>query len=158
MIRVLFLAAVLTISAAQSAIALSCLRPDAVRLFEYVRDADEPFYMVRGRIEITGPVSEPIQNSDKRAPTPARLVGIALGKDSFSSPFDRAVTIEAYCLGPWCGSAETEDVEMFFGVEIRDDELFVRIGPCGGDVVRWDRDGERRLLNCYRDGQCVSGQ
>ena len=41
------------------AAALSCLRPDAVTLYEQARDSEDAYYIVRGELQITGPVDEP---------------------------------------------------------------------------------------------------
>ncbi len=157
MIRGISLVAAL-IAAGSPALALSCLQPDAVRLYEMARDAEEEFYFVKGRVDLIGPVREPVPNTDTPALTRARISGTALNSHGFGTAFEQDITIEASCLSVWCGSPEDPTGELFAALEIKDQGLTLRVGPCGGDVVQWDRDGERRLLECHRTGLCEEMQ
>ncbi len=155
MIRIIAIVAVLA-SATSPALALSCARPNAVHLYERARDADEPYYIVRGRIDLTGPVAEPSPSNDRPALTSARITGTALNSHGFGTVFDRDIIIEAHCLASWCGSAEGLTGELFAALQIKGDELTLRVGPCGGDIAQWDRISERQLLECHRAGICAT--
>ncbi|MEK6215808.1 MAG: hypothetical protein N2B03_01180, partial [Boseongicola sp.] len=151
-----FVAVFAFIAAGSPVLALSCLPPDAVRLYEMARDAEEAYYFVKGRIDLTGPAQEPDPNSDAPALTRAHISGTALNSHGFGTSFEQDITIEASCLSVWCGSAENLTGELFTAMRIINKELTLRVGPCGGDVVQWDQDAERRLLECHRTGICAA--
>lgn len=141
---------------ATNADALSCLRPDAVRLFEMVRDAEESYYLVKGRISLLETANAPDPESGKAALTRARVSGHALGQSGFATPFEQEITLQTTCLGIWCGSAEDGTGELIMGLELTATGPVLNVGPCGGDQVTWDPSGEDRLLACYRNGVCKS--
>ncbi len=149
-----YILACLAFIAATPATALSCLRPDAVRLFEQARDAEEAFFIVKGRVSLLEPPNLPVENTETPAQTHAQIEGLALTPTGFNQPFDHDVIIETICLGPWCASLEGLDDDLIMAVKTEDDRLTLRIGPCGGDQILWDEDGENRILSCYRDGIC----
>lgn len=140
--------------AASPAFALSCMRPDAVRLFEQARDAEAAYYIVKGRVEFLETPKTPRPGSKTPARTRAAIKGQALSSSGFNAPFNREVTVETTCLASWCGSAENLKGELVMAVEIGLDELTLEIGPCGGDQVAWDQGAEDRLLKCHLDGVC----
>lgn len=144
----------LAMLAAGPATALSCLRPDAVRLFQQARDAEAAYYIVRGRVSLLEAPNLPERGSTTAAFTRSRIDGKALTASGFRAPFSGNVTIEVTCVGPWCGGLDGLDGELIMAIEANGDKLVLRIGPCGGDQVRWDKVGEERLLRCYRTGDC----
>ncbi|MGI9393256.1 MAG: hypothetical protein ACR2OY_01285 [Boseongicola sp.] len=144
------------LSATSPALALSCARPNAVHLYQMARDAEEVFYMVRGRVDLKGPIVEPSPNDDTPARTKAWISGTALNSHGFGTDFDQEITIEAHCLASWCGSASDLTGELFAALQIKDEELTLRVGPCGGDIAQWSRIGERQLLECHRSGLCAA--
>lgn len=146
------------ISATSPALSLSCAQPNAVHLYQMARDAEEPYYIVRGRVDLTGPVVEPSPNSETPARTKAWIRGTALNSHGFGTNFDQEITIEAHCLASWCGSPKDLAGELFTALQIKGDHLTLRIGPCGGDVATWNRIGERQLLDCHRNGVCASNR
>lgn len=146
--------ALLAALAAGPAQALSCLPPDAVRLYQTAEAAKAPFYIVAGEVEVTGPVNLPDPDDERPAITQARITGTGLSGGGFEVPFDQPVTLEISCLGPWCGGVDGLTGKLIVAVAAGEAGLTLRIGPCGGDVVRWTADGEARLLACHRDGDC----
>jgi hypothetical protein len=155
MIRMFVILAALT-TAGSPVLALSCLRPDVVRIYEMARDAEEVYYFVKGRIDLTETAREPEPNSEIPALTAGRITGTALTSHGFGIAIDQEITIEAHCLASWCGSAEGLAGELFAALRAEDEQLILRIGPCGGDLVQWDKDAERRLLECHRTGLCAA--
>ncbi len=155
-----FLTVLLVCLAAQPALALSCLRPDAVRLYEMARDSEAVFVMVRGRAKVSGPAINlvPDNTQDQTATTTAVVSGTMLTSHAFGRDFNQEITLEVSCLGPWCGGTDGLDREQFLAIQVRDDGLVLRLGPCGGDVVDWDRDSERRMLACHRGDACDTGE
>ncbi len=154
--RTVLLAIALT-AIAGPALSLSCMRPDAVRLYDQARDSEDLYVAVRGRINLTEPANAPLPDSDTPAITQATLSGVVLTTHGFGAKFDREIEIAATCLGPWCGSAEEFEGELLAVLKVGEDNTYtLAAGPCGGGAVVWSKDGERRLLACHRDGECVS--
>jgi len=144
--------AVLSASLASSALALSCVPPDAARLYDMAQKDKAPFYIVRGDIQLLEPPAKIAPGEIGR--TKARMTGKALSKSGFNANFDRELTIETSCLASWCGSAEGLTGPHIAALQLIGDALTLSIGPCGGDQVRWDQAGEDRLLLCHRAGGC----
>lgn len=140
--------------AATEASALSCLRPDAVMLYEQARDSEDAFHIVRGELQITGPVNEPNPDTGAVGETQARLIGTMLTDEGFGAVFDQPVTIVSSCAGPWCGSATGQEGLLIAAVRIGEDRFTLDAGPCGGDMLPYDGDGVGRLLSCHRFGRC----
>ncbi len=136
------------------ALALSCLRPDAVRIYEQARDSEDLFVIVRGRLDLVGPAREPDPESNLPAVTMARVNGFALTSHGFGAVFDRDVMVEAVCLGPWCGSAVGFEGEQLMGLRVSGGIYSLTADPCGSFAVPWSKEGETRLLACHRSDTC----
>ncbi|MBT8413512.1 MAG: hypothetical protein KJO30_04200 [Boseongicola sp.] len=151
-----FLLAALALALATPAFALSCMRPDAVQLYEMARDSDDTYLAVRGRIDLSEPAQAPKPETEIPAITKAVMSGYALTQHGFGALFNRKIEIRASCLGPWCGSAETFKREQIAMLRVDDNGVYTLMaGPCGGTAMDWTKDGERRLLDCHRTGNCV---
>ena len=146
------------ILAANPVLALSCMRPDAVRMLEYARDSDAIYYVIKGRITPVGTYNMPSSEhgKDSAADTPVQISGLGLGTVSFSVPVDIGATVRLTCLAVWCASPPA-DGELLMIVEETGDELTLEIGPCGGTAIPWDRASEERLLQCHLSDNCVPG-
>lgn len=148
------IALMLCLCAATPAFALSCLRPDAVALLQMAQKSEEVYVIVRGTVTLSERANLPTRNTEEIARTKARVTGEALNGSGFTVPFDREITIEASCLGPWCGTPL--DIERsFLALKVASDKsLTLRVGPCGGDIVTWDVSGEARLKACFLHDDC----
>lgn len=154
MIRLIFIAAL----TATPAFSLSCLPPDAVRLYETARDAEESYMIVKGRLIETGPIAipQPDPNSIEQVPpvaSTARFRGQALGPTDFSAPFVSPITVTVSCAMTWCGAPVT-DRDLIVALRVTELGYALDIGPCGGDTVPYDPEGEARLLDCHRGAEC----
>ncbi|NNE51483.1 MAG: hypothetical protein HKN30_03675 [Sulfitobacter sp.] len=140
------------------ALALSCLKPSVERSFNQYDEAAESYLIVHGRLTLDEgllPKTAFGQGSPpKMTMIPGRLVGKSLSKAGFELPFERDVTLEVACFGPWCGSLENgADVLAF----VRKDQAgyAIDINPCGGAVFSAPH---RKLLKsverCMRGGPC----
>ncbi len=144
----------LALLATEPAHALSCLRPDAVRLFEQAREAEEDYVIVKGQLTFLEAPNAPPRGSKLPALTKARIDGHVLNRAGFPSPFSRPITVSASCFAHWCGSLDGISEHSIFAIRLTDAGLTLDIGPCGGDRVTWSQSGEERLLRCYRNGDC----
>lgn len=145
------------ITAAGPAAALSCLRPDAVRMFEYARDSADIYYVIKGRLTALGPYAIPSSENgkDNSADTPVQITGSGLSSQGFSVPVDISATLRLNCLAVWCASPPADE-ELLMIVKKAEDALILEVGPCGGTAVNWDKDAEERLLKCHMSKVCVA--
>ena len=99
--------------------ALSCLPHDVARTYEQAATSEETYIVVHGTLtfdESRLPETD-WQHKQKTPPNtliPARLEGKALTREGFNAPFDRSVTFNVQCLGPWCASAKTGTAYLAF--------------------------------------------
>ena len=147
------LAAIVSVSPAA---ALSCLRPDAVTLYEQARDSEDAYYIVRGELQITGPVDEPDPETGEPGRTEARLLGTMLSGSGFAAPFDRPVTIVSTCAGPWCADPTGQKGLLITAIRIDEDGLTLEADPCSSNMVPFDHENAERLLACHRKDECLT--
>ncbi|MEO1537867.1 MAG: hypothetical protein AAFR73_09060 [Pseudomonadota bacterium] len=148
----------LALLAATPALGLSCMRPDAVRMFEQARDADAAYYIVKGELSFLETPKTPPRNAKTPALTRARVTGEALSNSGFNASFDRDVTVEASCIGPWCGSPEGLSGPLIMALRIDATDVILEISACGGDQVPWTENAEERLLQCHLDDICIPAE
>lgn len=151
--------AVLAASLAGPALALSCLRPDLPRTYQKLDAAEETYVVVHGRLtfdetrlprpDMTGQAEPP-----PGARIPARLAGKALSPAGFVTPYDRAVTLDLRCFGPWCPIGESGmDVLVF--VERGSTGDVVTLDPCYAHVfVAPNAQMLNQAVTCMRGGPC----
>lgn len=149
--RHLLLTALAALSAGP-ALALSCMPPDPVALYERARDAEESFLIIRGRILADGKVALPSDGKD--AETSVRIEGLALTSEGFGTAFEREAILRLTCAGPWCPNAP-EDGEALIAVELEGSALVVEQGPCYANILPATDEGAERIMACHRGEACV---
>ena len=142
------------------ALALSCLQPDAVRLYEAARDSESDYWIAVGRIrameEVNVPESglRPPQDEESHADTKVQFLGRVLVGDRIFHPFARRVTLRLTCVSAWC-AGDPGDAQVIAAIEVAERGLVLSIGPCSETAVPHTEDGMERLLACHADGECV---
>ena len=158
------LAVLLVFLAAQPALALSCLRPDAVRLYKFAEESDALYQIVLGRISAAGPINRPEAPEMGETPFPegetavatttVRVTGVALGRRLFDTEFDREVTLELGCLGPWCSDPPAMDKDLILAIRVEGEERILNPGVCSEASVLGTIGAIDRLLDCHINGHC----
>lgn len=141
---------------ASPALSLSCMRPDAVRMFENARDSADVYYVIKGRVTPVGEYAVPIAENGKdgTTETPVQISGIGLNARGFSVPVDTSATVTLKCLSVWCASPPPADKDLLMIVKTEDDDLSLEVGPCGGTAIAWSAEAEERLLRCHLSDDC----
>jgi hypothetical protein len=141
-------------------LALSCLPQDIARTYAEAAQADETYIVVRGVLifdETALPVPD-MSRQHKIPPNteiPARLTGQALTPEGFTLPFDRAITLNVQCFGPWCAGA-TSGIAYLGFLEQRDEGYSLTVTPCGGFGFPNPSDRTlERVQTCIRGGPCT---
>ena len=153
----LVVAATLT---ADAALALSCMKPDAVRLYTQARDSSDLYAIVIGQLQPDAEIAIPEPNPDGSgtrdliATTRSRMSGRVLGETGFSQFFDREVDVQITCLSIWCG-APVLGKDFLAALRVTGGVPILEIGPCGGLTMEADQDGIDRLLTCHQTGECA---
>ncbi|MDT0681841.1 hypothetical protein RM543_04020 [Roseicyclus sp. F158] len=155
------LVAAATLSAGQAA-ALSCLRPDPVRIYTQARDAEEAFRIAYGQLDLSAVSFPQMESYDVGAPETRDFPGIpfeghAITKDGFTVPVSTPVTVRLSCLGPWCPTPPGPE-PMMMALEQIGDDWRVDINACGGDAYGQPSKGQlERVVACHRDeGDCAT--
>lgn len=144
---------------ASPANALSCLPPDAVRLYSQATESDERFVIVKGRLDPAKPITIPeipkngTLSESEAAITRVRMTGHLLGEEDFSQAFDGDVDVSVTCLSVWCGDPVT-DRDILGALRLTDDVPVLEIGPCGGNSIPLEQADLKALLACHRSGKC----
>ena len=109
--RLLALVAAATVTA-DAALALSCMKPDAVRLYTQARDSSDLYAIVIGQLQPDAEIAIPEPNPDGSGElelsetTRVRMSGHVLGESGFARMFDREVDVRVTCLSIWCGAPD----------------------------------------------------
>lgn len=151
-----------TMMLADSALALSCMRPELVKTLEDAKASDKLYYILVGKfVSLTprpkgkphgGHLSPEDQFKSKPSMiTRAYFEGYSLAKhprqDAYLSRFP--VDIETSCTGPWCSDVPSGNSEMIAFVEARQGQApLLKISPC----PYWTFDAApqkvKKLRNC----------
>ena len=152
------IALVLVIIAPFPALALSCMPPSIEATFERAQTSTDAYVVVHGRLVVDKrkmPRSHPTtQDAPEMTRIPATIIGRSLSDRGFKVPFEREITLEVACFGPWCGGiASGADVLAFIR---RDDRGYaLGITPCGGDVFVTPQAAMlKKVGQCFKQGQC----
>ena len=151
------LAAVLALTAAGQAAALSCLRPDPETTFDQIAALPEPWFVLRGVLTFDPALlpENDLSNSEQSyAPVPAQFRGKGLTRQGFTADYISPVTLQVECAGPWCGSAESGLDALYF-VRADPEGATVVASPCG-EFVFPDPSEEvlARMVECLNAGTC----
>ncbi len=150
-----WLAAALTLVATDLA-ALSCLRPTIPDSFARAEKVPEDVYLLKGRLtfdERLLPETDMLNQEQTPAPIAARFKGHALNRDGFTTRYERAVTLQPLCFGPWCGGAASGEEAIIFAKVVGAD-LVIEASPCGGNIFyNVNRAMERQAIACI-NGDC----
>lgn len=146
------LALVLSLALAGQARALSCVAPDPQTTFDRVAAAEETYYVAHGRFSFDETLVPGLNG--KPAAVRARFEGQSLTRDGFTAPFQRAVTLDIGCAGPWCGGI-VAGRDMLVFLERRDDGLHLSLPACADTVFDTPDPGLLdRIATCFRQGFC----
>lgn len=139
--------------------ALSCLPPDAQRLYTQAAESDAPFAIAIGRLWPEEPIAVPVIPEDGSAParkeitTRVRMTGHLLDARDFATPFETEIDVRVTCLSIWCGAPVT-DRDILAALRLTEDTPELEIGPCGGNAMPLDGADLDALLDCHRSGDC----
>lgn len=143
------------------AVALTCLPPDPVRLYERAAASEERYVVVYGALDLSkvrfehdgGYFDPPCQQ--KRIYSGVPLRGLSLTRDGFALPFDRPITLRFACFGPWCSGRTTEAQQIVFLRKLEQGGYELEFDPCGGWAYETPDPAEvDRLVQCHRSGRC----
>ena len=84
----------------------------------------------------------------------AHIKGKALGKSGFQNRFDKPLTLEVLCFGPWCASAIPDKPVLVF-LKQTAQGYQLSITPCGGHAFyEPSKTDLNTVKQCYLTRQC----
>lgn len=156
---------------ADSAFALSCMRPDLVKTLEEAKASEKLYYILVGKFVPLKPPAKtdfnggyaPPENQFKPKPpviTQSYFQGYSLAqdprRDSHLTRFP--VDIETSCVGPWCSGVPSGEREIIAFVEARDGQpSLLKISPCPYWTFGAEPEQVQKLRQCL-DKTCESEQ
>lgn len=142
------------------ALALSCLPPSVARSYLEADAAEDSYVVVKGYLQFdTRALPKTHATKQRKVPQmthiPARLQGRSLSEAGFKLPFDRQVTLEVACFGPWCGGAPVKSEVLVF-VRRDVDGFAIGLNPCGGFLFVQPKPAQiKQVERCRRGGTCT---
>lgn len=136
MLTRLALALALAFTSAPAA-ALSCLRPDIARSYDWADERPEPFVLALGSLVRAGPDTPdgPVSDNPQDRVSysfPARFDGRLATADGFTVERAFDVTVEVQCESVWCGGESLSDYGLYFLRRDGEDTHALEAGLCGG--------------------------
>ena len=161
----------------ESALALSCMRPDLGQTLEEAKASEKTYHILVGKFvpqafETDKPPDRSFILEDKAhppllggkfKPKPPRIIptwfeGFSVGAEARydSSLVKFPVDVETSCAGPWCGSVPSREREVIAFVQAREGQVpLLKIGPCPNHVFALDAEGShlQKIRRCL-DKSC----
>lgn len=156
--------ALMTVTMAGSAMALSCMRPSIETSYQWWSDAPERYYIISATLTPAGPLppvpSMAAANTADIDTSNLRGVYRVQGEVLYGAqavPLDHYIWVRVGCAGPWCGSFPTAGTSGVMALkQLPDRTLELFSGACPGDIFS-DPDGtvKARVQQCMTGG-CAS--
>ncbi len=141
------------------ALALSCMPHDLPRTYAEAAQSDESYIVVHGTLtfdEAKLPIVD-YERQDQIPPhtlIPAQLRGKSLSDDGFSNVFDKPVTLDIQCFGPWCAGAKSGMPYLTF-LQKTPEGYTMSLTPCGGfGFAEPSQKMLQKVTQCFNDGPC----
>ena len=141
---------------ASQAQALSCLRPDVARTFNWVAAAEESFVVLLGEFSFaTGPLKRRAIQDPQSAEYQASFSGSYLGAEGFQPGPPLDLTMNFMCVGPWCGSLSEDEGPILAFVEQTPDGYVLNVDPCFSTAFYPTATDIARVEACIRGEGCA---
>lgn len=159
-LRALIIAALGSLMLADSAFALSCMRPDLARTMENAKSSDKLYYVLVGQFRGQSYNQTPSYNG--KDPKPIRTTMWFDGRSIAQHPWYDSrlnsfpVEVQTSCAGPWCGSLPRAGETVLTFVEVRHGQTpLLHIGACPEWLYRVQPgDGQVQSLRDCMDKPC----
>ncbi len=151
--------ALLALTLAQPAAALSCAPSSVQTSFIHANEAEAQYVMAVGRVQLLPGerIPPPAANPNEREgyEVKGRFDGNLATLEGFETPASFPVTIRVECAGPWCGGVPLDRVLAF--VERTESANVITEGPCPRDVLPATAENVESALACLRGETCEPG-
>ncbi|SMX40106.1 hypothetical protein [Octadecabacter ascidiaceicola] len=149
------LAALIAVTAGQTQ-ALSCMPPDIARTFNWANAAEESYLVLNGAFSFDAPArTRGGQLDPETVSMRAGFEGSYLGAAGFVPAPTLDVTLTFVCLGPWCGSMESDGEDVLVFAQQTQDGYVVEIDPCFSKLFEPSQDNIDRVESCIRGESCA---
>lgn len=136
--------------------ALSCMRPDVARAFQWASGSEDTYVGLLGSFDFAPPPAQGRGNDMTPQDTriPARFSGQGLSAGGFGPTGLTDVTLVLECYGPWCGSLTPGERVLAFARRT-DNGYEVSVDPCYSTVFPNPTPQDvSRVETCMQGGRC----
>lgn len=152
----------------ESAMALSCMRPDLAQTMEKAKQSEKLYYILVGNLTSDVPIKQEkpdYENQHVQKPpqiTRVRFTGYSLAQSrAWDVPLSGfPMDVETRCFGPWCSGVPTSgDTQIFFVEANTGGAPILRVSPCPEMVFYQGPKDDKvdKLRTCF-DKECISDQ
>ena len=159
MLRTSLTAFTLAVFATQAA-ALSCMRPDIARTYQYAAESEELYSVVMGEFVFDeGALPQAVRSFGRGfekdvIEIPAHFTGQQLSRSGVATDYDVTVTLEVQCLGQWCGGMASGETAIAF-LRHGGETPVLDVTPCGETVfIDPDQAQIATAISCINGGTC----
>lgn len=134
--------------------ALSCLRPNTAKTFNFYQEAPDSYRLFVGTVKMTGAIPKYVEGKSRTAKAIAS--GRFVGRSGLTKSHILNVTVQTQCVASWCGGfpgAMDKDVIMYIKQSPKGDVIDIDACPGGFGQVATNARVDL-LQKCLRKGKC----
>lgn len=156
-LRITVLGATLALFGAQQAAALSCMRPNLARSFNFYEQSDDKFVIAVGKLTPTDKIPDYKQGVSREVA--AEFKGGFLGRWGVKDQPPQTVMIKTSCLASWCGAIPERSVDVLAFIKKTPAGLVLETGPCHGEYTENpSKKLIRTLQTCLAKSECSKAE
>lgn len=142
---------------ASQAVALSCMRPNIARTFNWVNEASDVYIMGLGVLTPKGRIPKYQQGQARHISS--QFKGVFFKPTGKTEELTLLVTVDAICFASWCGGYPETDENMLVFFKKTKTGYRLESNPCSGNYKISPTPKEMKLLQkCLRRGGCTDAQ
>lgn len=134
--------------------ALSCIQPDAARMFTQAAESDKSFVILHGTFDFAA--RPEVTTDNPRAENYlTKFKGLLLTGNGFTDSVEAPVTVNTTCVASWCGKMSPDKPYLAF-VEQVGRQLTLNVGPCPDSALQKPTDAMlKQIVACAKGDDCT---
>ena len=118
MIKSLLTASLAIMLSVNTALALSCIRPDPARSFTKAAESEDRYVVLLGTFALPDDFTQPDGRTIKQSSAVSRFSGRLMTGEGFNEEVSADLTIELSCSGDWCGDIKPDTTYLAYVLQL----------------------------------------